>query len=157
MFEESLKSPQDRAREPDQTLSPDRRAAWRAAAVILICNVLLGVGLAFATHGGGQGIAWIIAMVLAYKLYHLRAGTDTIVVILAGIGAVVGSILNVMRLPALDAALMTIANVAFAGALALLLLGEPRRSRRIVAVATFVCLSVPIVGLEILGTLMMEK
>jgi hypothetical protein len=157
MFEESLKSPQDRAREPDLTLSADRRSAWRAAAVILVCNVLLGAGLAFATHSGGQGIAWIIALVLAYKLYHLRTGTDTIVAILAALGGVLGPILYIRHGFNLDAALLTVANLAFVGALLLLLLGEPRRARRLVAACLFCGLTVPIAALEIVAGLVIER
>jgi uncharacterized membrane protein YgdD (TMEM256/DUF423 family) len=152
MSEEVITSPSDR-KKPTEDLSEDGRKAWRLAAILLVCNVLLGAAVAFAAKSRGSGLAWIIALVLAYQLYHLRVGAATAVMILAGLGCVIAPFLFFRENPAIEAWILTAANLGFAGSLFMLLLGEARKPRRIAAVVTFCLLPGAVAALSIIGSL----
>jgi hypothetical protein len=138
-------------------LSEDGRRAWRTAAILLVVNVILGAAVAFVTKSGGGGFAWIIGMVLAYQLYHLRAGAGTAVIVVACLSGVLGPFLLFRRGPALDAAILSLAAWGLVAALLMLLIGEAKRSRRILAVVTFCFLTGGVVVLVILGSLMENR
>jgi hypothetical protein len=147
-----ITSPSER-KKPTEDLTEDGRKAWRLASILLVCNVMLGAAVAFVTKTGGSGIAWIIALVLAYQLYHWRAGAGTAVLILAGIGCLIVPFLYFRENAFADALVFSAATWGFAGSLLMLLRGEARKARRVGAVVLFCLLPAGVAALIIFVTL----
>jgi hypothetical protein len=152
MTEEIVSSPA-KPQKPTEDLPADARKAWRLAAILLVSNVMLSAAVALTSKGHGNGIAWIVALVLAYNLNHRRVGTSTAVMALAGLGCAIAPFVYFRSNVPGDAWILTASTWGFAASLFMLLLGTPGRARRIGAVITFCLLPGGVAVLIILYSL----
>lgn len=125
---------------PETEIDPDadRRRAWRVAAVILVCNVLVAGAFGIVTRSSGGLVSWIIALTLAYNLNRFRQGTDVITIVLACLSAVVIPLFLFQKGVSAVALLRSVGTLGLTAALLLLLIGRPSRARRLAAIAIYV-------------------
>jgi hypothetical protein len=128
-----------------ETLTGQSALAYRLAAVVLFLNALISVGnlllawlldlpteLAYSTI-----IPVLIDLGLAIGLLQLRKGARTWVLIRAGFGAVVWPIFIFISNDPISAVIMTLMQWGFCGPLILLLTGQSKTWRLVLAMAIF--------------------
>jgi hypothetical protein len=144
-----------------ETLTGQSALAYRLAAVVLFLNALLSVGnlllawllnlpteLAFSTI-----IPVVIDLGLAIGLLQLRKGARTWVLIRAGFGAVVWPIFMFINNDPISAVIMTLMQWGFCGPLILLLTGQSKTWRLVLAMAIFALVVLGLCGLMMLTTM----
>jgi hypothetical protein len=155
MFERITQTEADKDREAADLRSPEKAAALQLAAILLFSNVLLTIVLAIVLRVTNIPIiSMVISLGLAYYLFKLRPRAEALALGLTILGAITQPLLLFMKLPPLDAAIQAIPLAGTIGAMFLLLLGEPTRARRAVAIALFAVLTCGFYGFAILDHLM---
>lgn len=119
--------------------SPDQIAALRLAALLLIVSAVLSILVAIVFRTQRVPIVQIIlAILLAYYLYTLRPRAEALAMGLAVLGAIVLPILYLRSgVPIYIAVLESLPALGTAGAMILLLTGDPNFARRAAGVTVF--------------------
>jgi hypothetical protein len=156
MFERITQTEADKDREAAQLRSPDKAAALQLAAILLFSNVLLTIVLAIVLKVTNVPIiSMVISLGLAYYLFKLRPRAEALALGLTILGAITQPLLLFLNIKPLGAAaIQAIPLVGMIGAMFLLLVGEPTRKRRAVAIALFAILTCGFYGFAILDRLM---
>lgn len=141
MFE-AFKTGAEEVAERGRQMSADAIKSYQLAALLLVVNATLLMFLAVLTPG--PGVPWVpiaVAILLARALYRLKSNWADAVVVISLAGTAMQTLLQLWARPFLDAVLGSLGAWGLAGALVLLLTGEPRPSRRAAALAVFVILT----------------
>ncbi len=135
-----------------ETRTGQSRLAYRLAAALLIVGVASQIVDALLTPNtpGGLNISIVIDLGLAIGLLQLRAGARTWVLIRAGLGAIVWPVLFFQSNDFASAVLMTLAEWGYCGGLILLLTGQSKTWRLVLAVAVFAVFFLGLVALSLL-------
>jgi hypothetical protein len=132
--------------------SPDQVAALRLAAVLLVANVLVTLLVCLVLSSPRVPlIQCMVALGLAGYLYKLLPNAEAWTLGLAGIAGVISPLLFFRQMPFLAAVLESLPVWGLSISLFLLLLGDPGKIRRVLAVAVFCVLTVGIYLLAIAG------
>lgn len=141
MFE-AFKTEAEKVAERGRQMSPDVVKSYRLAAVLLGLNALLLVLLALLTPGPGFPVVSIgVSLLLARALYQLKSNWADAVVVISVAGTCLQTLLQLWARPPGDAILGSLGAWGTAGALVLLLTGEPGPGRRVAALALFLLLA----------------
>jgi len=156
VFERITQTEADKDREAAELRSPDKTAALQLAAILLFTNVLLTIVLAIVLRITNIPIiSMVISLGLAYYLFKLRPRAEALALGLTILGAITQPLVLFINVkPPSAAAIQAIPLVGTIGAMFLLLLGEPTRARRALAVALFAVLTCGFYGFAILDRLM---
>lgn len=141
MFE-AFKTDAEQVAERGRQMSPEAVKSYRLAAVLLVVNATLLALLALVTPG--PGLPWVpmaIALLLARALHQLKSNWADAVVVIAVAGTGIQTLLELWAQPLVNAILGNLGSWGVAGALVLLLTGEPSPSRRAAALAVFIILN----------------
>src|SRR5712692_1447744 len=119
--------------------SPDQIAALRVAALLMLANAVLSILVAIVFRTQRMPIVQIIlGIFLSYYLFTLRPRAEALALGLAVLGAIVLPILYLRSgLPIYIAVLESLPALGTAGALTLLLTGDPNFARRATGVTVF--------------------
>jgi hypothetical protein len=132
--------------------SPDKAASLRLAAILIVVNVLLVLLVCLVLRSQRVPlIQCIVALGVARHLYRLRPSAEAWALGLSVIAGVIGPLLFFRQQPFLAALLDSLPVWGVSGALILLLVGEPGKGRRALAVALFCVLTVGLYVLAIAG------
>ena len=131
---------------PDETDTGQSRLAYYLAAGVLllgalvtVVDVLVSSALDISTEGGFSIIIRIaIDVGLAIGLFQLRKGARTWVLIRAGVGAALWPIVLFLSNDPITAAIMSVMQWGFCGALLLLLTGQSKAWRYLIGIAIIV-------------------
>ena len=141
MFE-AFKTETEQAAERERRMSPDAVKSYRLASLLLGLNALLLTLVAVLTPGPGFPVVPVgVALLLARALYQLKSNWADAVVVIAVGGTSLQTLLQLWAQPPGDAILASLGSWGVAGALVLLLTGEPGPKRRAAAVAVFLTLT----------------
>lgn len=139
---EAFKTEEEKVAERGRQMSPDAVKSYRLASIVLVLNALLLSLLAVLTPGPGFPLVSIgVALLLAGALYQLKSNWADAVVVISVAGTGIQTLLQIWAQPLADAILGSLGAWGVAGALVLLLTGEPSPWRRAAALAVFVILS----------------
>lgn len=141
MFD-AFKTVAEQVAERGRQMSPEAVKSYRLAAVLLVVNAALLALLALVTPG--PGLPWVpmaIALLLARALHQLKSNWADAVVVIAVAGTGIQTLLELWAQPLVNAILGNLGSWGVAGALVLLLTGEPSPSRRAAALAVFIILN----------------
>ena len=134
--------------------SPDQAAALRLAAVLLVVNVLVLLLVCLLLRSTKVPLIQIVvALGLAPHLYLLRPNAEAWTLGLAAVAGVISPLVAFRQYLFLAALGQSLPVWGLSLALFLLLIGEPRKARRIAAVALYVLLTVGIYALAVAGQL----
>src|SRR5215218_3652531 len=123
-------------------MSPDAVKSYRLAAILLVVNALLLALLAVLTPGPGFPVVPVgLALMLVRALYQLKSNWAETVVVIAVAGTGIQTLLQLWAQPPVEAILSNLGAWGVAGALVLLLTGEPGPSRRAAGLAVFIILT----------------
>ena len=140
MFE-AFKTEAEKVTERERQMSPDAVKSYRLAAILLVVNALLLALLAVLTPGPGFPVVPVgLALLLARALYQLKSNWAETVVVIAVAGTGIQTLLQLWAQPPVEAILSNLGAWGVAGALVLLLTGEPGPSRRAAGLAIFIIL-----------------
>jgi len=119
--------------------SPDQIAALRLAALLLLANAVLSILVAIVFRTQRMPIVQIVlSILLSYYLYTLRPHAEALALGLAVLAAIVLPILYLRSgVPIYITVLESLPALGTAGALTLLLTGEPNFARRATGVTVF--------------------
>ena len=119
--------------------SPDQIAALRVAALLMLANAVLSILVAIVFRTQRMPIVQIIlGIFLSYYLYTLRPQAEAVALGLAVLGAIVLPILYLRSgVPIYVAVLESLPALGTAGAMTLLLTGDPNFARRATGVTVF--------------------
>ena len=138
MFERVAPSEEQKDSEAAEGRSPDKIAALRLAALVILANACLTIVLVIAIPAMNIPIISVaISLFLAYYLYKLRPRAEALAVGLTILAGAVGILSAVTSKFALAALFGLVPTAGLVGSLLLLLLGDPPRSRRIAALVAF--------------------
>ena len=141
MFD-AFKTEAEQVAERGRQMSPDAVKSYRLAAILLVVNALLLALLAVLTPGPGFPVVPVgLALLLARALYQLKSNWADAVVVISVAGTGIQTLLQLWAQPPVDALLGSLGAWGVAGALVLLLTGEPGPSRRAAALAVFIILT----------------
>lgn len=138
MFEESLQTDEWREKQAAEGRSADNIAALRTAAIIIAINAILAIVLA------RNIIQCIVGVVLASYLYKLRPRAENYATGVAIIGSILMPILAFLSFPVGLAIVISFGTWGVTGPILLLLVGETNPTRRKIAVAIFVIVTVSV-------------
>ena len=148
MFD-AFKTEAEQVAERGRSMSPDAVKGYRLAAILLVLNALLLALLAVLTPGPGFPVVLIgVSLLLARALYQLKSSWAATVVVISVAGTGLQTLLQFWAQPPVDAILDSLGSWGVAGALVLLLTGEPGAGRRAAAVAVFLLLTAVSIGLR---------
>ena len=137
MFE-AFKTETEQVAERERRMSQDAVKSYRLASLLLGLNALLLALVAFLTPGPGFPVVPVgVALLLARALYQLKSNWADAVVVIAVGGTSLQTLLQLWARPPGDAILGSLGAWGVAGALVLLLTGEPGPGRRVAALAVF--------------------
>lgn len=137
MFE-AFKTQAEQIADRSRQISPDAVKSYRLASILLGLNALFLVLLAFLTPGPGFPVVAIgVSLLLARAIYQLKSNWADAVVVIAVGGTSLQTLLQLWARPPGDAILASLGAWGVAGALVLLLTGEPGPGRRVAALAIF--------------------
>jgi hypothetical protein len=124
--------------------SPDQIAALRLAALLLLANAVLSILVAIVFRTQRMPIVQIVLSIfLAYYLYTLRPHAEALALGLAVLAAILLPVLYLRSgVPIYIAVLESLPALGTAGALTLLLTGEPNFARRATSVTVFAVFNV---------------
>jgi hypothetical protein len=119
--------------------SPDQIAALRVAALLMLANAVLSILVAIVFRTQRMPIVQIVlSLFLSYYLYTLRPHAEALALGLAVLAAIVLPVLYLRSgVPIYIAVLESLPALGTAGALTLLLTGEPNFARRATGVTVF--------------------
>jgi hypothetical protein len=119
--------------------SPDQIAALRLAALLMLANAVLSILVAIVFRTQRMPIVQIVLSIfLSYYLYTLRPRAEALALGLAVLAAIVQPILYLRSgVPIYIAVLESLPALGTAGALTLLLTGDPNVARRAMGVTVF--------------------
>lgn len=119
--------------------SPDQIAALRVAALLMLANAVLSILIAIVFRNQRMPIVQIVlSLFLSYYLYTLRPHAEALTLGLAVLAAIVLPVLYLRSgVPIYIAVLESLPALGTAGALTLLLTGEPNFARRATGVTVF--------------------
>jgi len=139
---DAFKTEAEQVAERGRQMSPDAVKSYRLAAILLVVNALLLALLAVLTPGPGFPVVPVgLALLLARALYQLKSNWADAVVVISVAGTGIQTLLQLWAQPPVDALLGSLGAWGVAGALVLLLTGEPGPSRRAAALAVFIILT----------------
>jgi hypothetical protein len=154
MFEKSLQTEEWQNEQAAEDRTPDEILAMRIAAVLIAVNALLAFALAALSNARSVPLVPLaIGLVLAWYLYKLRPRAENLAIGIALLSATLLPALYFWRFPFVPALLQSLATWGVSGSLLLLLIGQPGRVRRWVAVALFVVLCCGLHALAFIGLL----
>lgn len=134
--------------------SPDKAAALRLAAILLVVNVLVTLLVCLLLRSTKVPLIQIVvALGLARYLYRLLPGAEAWALGLAAIAGVISPLILFWQYPFLTALGQSLPVWGLSATLFLLLIGEPGKGRRIAAVAVYAVLTVGIYSLAVAGQL----
>jgi hypothetical protein len=139
MFEQSLQTTEWRDAQEREGRSEEEIRARRIAAVLIAVNAVIGFAFNVLLTGGhtvpllplGVGLA------LAWYLYKLCPRAESFAIGLAILWSTLLPLLYLLRLPFVYALVQSVVIWGLAGALLLLLIGQPSRRRQALAVGLF--------------------
>ena len=139
MFEKSLQTPEWLDAEAREGRTPDEIRARRIAAVLIAVNALIGFAFnLLVTHGRTLPLVPLaIGLALAWYLYRLRPRAESLAIGLAILWATLLPLLYFLTVPLAYALVQSLVIWGLAGALLLLLVGQPSRRRQALAIALF--------------------
>src|SRR6266542_44326 len=119
--------------------SPDQIAALRLAALLMLINAVLSIVVAIVFRTQRMPIVQIVlSILLSYYLYTLRPHAEALALGLTVLGAIVLPILYLRSgVPIYIAVLESLPALGTAGAMTLLLTGDPNFARRATGVTVF--------------------
>jgi len=139
MFEQSLQTTEWRDAQAREGRTEDEIRARRIAAVLIAVNAL--VGFAFnVLLTGGRTVPLLplgVGLALAWYLHKLRPRAESFAIGLAILWSTLLPLLYFLRLPFAYALVQSVVIWGLAGALLLLLIGQPSRRRQAFAVGLF--------------------
>lgn len=146
----------------DETDTGQSKLAYRLAGAVLLLGALVSVVDALVSWafdipvetGFSRILALVIDIGLAIGLFQLRKGARTWVLIRAGAGAILWPIVLFLGSDPLTAAILSVMQWGFCGALLLLLTGESKPWRLALGVASFVVFYLGLCGLMMLLALL---
>ena len=151
MFERVAPSEEQKDAEAAEGRSPDKIASLKLAAILYVVNALDTVAVSIVLRVPVPIIMLGISLGLAYYLYKLRPRAEALALGLTVLGAIAQVVALFTRESTSVAALEAIPALGTTGAFFLLLVGEPRRRRRILALVLYGVLSVGFYVLAIIG------
>ena len=141
MFE-AFKTQAEQVADRSRQMSPDAVKSYRLASVLLGLNALFLALLALLTPGPGFPVVAIgVSLLIACALYQLKSNWADAVVVISVAGTSLQTLLQLWARPIGDALLGSLGGWGIAGALVLLLTGEPGPGRRVAALAIFLLLT----------------
>jgi hypothetical protein len=146
----------------DETDTGQSRLAYRLAAAVLVLGALISIMDALVAWAMGgqtdlvlfQKLPVVIDVALAVGLFQLRKGARTWVLIRAGAGATLWPILLFLNHDAITATVLSVMQWGSCGALLLLLTGQSKTWRLVLAVASFVVFTLGLFGVLMLLVLL---
>lgn len=139
MFEQSLQTPEWLDAQAREGRTDDEIRARRIAAVLIAVNALIGFTFNVLLTGGRTVplVPLGVGLALAWYLYKLRPRAENLAIGLAILWSTLLPLLYFLRLPWLYALVQSVVIWGLAGALLLLLIGQPSRRRQALAVGVF--------------------
>jgi hypothetical protein len=139
---EAFKTEKEKVAELEHQMSPEAVKSYRLASILLVLNALLLTLLAALTPGPGFPLVTIAtALLLARALHQLKSNWADAIVVISVAGTGIQTFLQLWAQPPLNAIVSSLGSWGVAGALVLLLTGEPSPRRRAIALAVFIILT----------------
>jgi hypothetical protein len=140
MFEQSLQTTEWRDAQARDGRSEEEIRARRIAAVLIAVNAVIGFAFNLLLTGGRTVpplLLLALGLALAWYLYKLRPRAESFAIGIAILWSTLLPLLYFLRLPFAYALVQSVVIWGLAGALLLLLIGQPSRRRQALAVGLF--------------------
>ncbi len=157
MFERITQTEADKDAEAAEGRTRDQIISIRTAAVLVLANAILALGLALVFRVESLPVVQIVvSLFLAFYLYRLRPRAEALALGFSLLGILV-SLWFFIQANFVLALVQALPIWATAGALLLLLTGDPHIRRRVVAVLIFFVFNVGPYLLAVIGKLAAEN